>query len=58
MSSLENASFVESAISELVGNHTVVEVPFVPNVVNPLSVYIQSSKQEKAYSRFEVCQCK
>jgi len=40
---LDNASHVESAISELVGNHAVVEVPFVPHVVNPLSVSIQSS---------------
>ena len=37
-SALENASLVESAISELVGSHSVVEVPFVPHVVNPLSV--------------------
>lgn len=42
-SALKNASFVESAISELVANHSVVEVPFVPHVVNPLSVPIQSS---------------
>ncbi len=42
-SALDNASFVESAISELVVNHSVVEVPFVPHVVNPLSVSIQSS---------------
>jgi len=42
-SALDNASHVESAISELVGNHAVVEVPFVPHVVNPLSVSIQSS---------------
>ena len=55
-SALENASFVESAISELVGNHSVTEVPFVPHVVNPLSVSIQSSGKEKAYSRFEACQ--
>ena len=37
---LDNASFVESAISELVVNHSVVEVPFVPHVVNPPSVSI------------------
>ena len=35
---MENASLVESAISELVGSQSVVEVPFVPHVVNPLSV--------------------
>ena len=37
---LDNASFVESAISDLVVNHSVVEVPFVPHVVNPPSVSI------------------
>ena len=41
-SALENASFVESAISELVGNHSVIEVLFVPHVVNPLSVPYQA----------------
>ena len=46
-SALENASFVESAISELVGNHLVIEVPFVPHVVNPLSVSIQSSGKKR-----------
>ena len=44
---MENASFVESAISELVGNHSVIEVPFVPHVVNPLSVSIQSSGKKR-----------
>ena len=46
-SALENASFVESAISELVGNHSFIEVPFVPHVVNPLSVSIQSSGKKR-----------
>ena len=45
-SALDNASF-ESAISELVVNHSVVEVPFVPHVVNPLSVSIQSSGKKR-----------
>ena len=40
---MDKASFVESAISKLVSNHAVVEVPFVPHIVNPLSVSIQSS---------------
>ena len=44
---MEDASFVESAISELVGNCSVVEVPFVPHVVNPLSVSIQSSGKKR-----------
>ena len=47
-SALENASFVESAISELVDNcSSVVEVPFVPRVVYPLSVSIQSSGKKR-----------
>ena len=46
-SALENASFVESAISELVDNHSFIEVPFVPHVVNPLSVSIQSSGKKR-----------
>ena len=46
-SALDNESFVESAISELVSNHAVVEVPFVPHVVNPLSVSIQSSGKKR-----------
>ena len=46
-SALDNASFVESAISELVSNHAVVEVPFVPHVVNPLSASTQSSGKKR-----------
>ena len=46
-SALEYASFVESAISELVGNHSVIEVPFVQHVVNPLSVSIQLSGKKR-----------
>ena len=46
-SALENASFVEPAISKLVGNHSVIEVPFVQHVVNPLSVSIQSSSKKR-----------
>ena len=42
-SDLDNASFAEYAISELVSNHAVVKAPYVPHVVNPLSVSIQSS---------------
>ena len=44
---MDNASFVESTISELVSNHAVVEVPFVPHVVNPLSVSTQSSGKKR-----------
>ena len=44
---MDYTSFVESAISELVSTHAVVEVPFVPHVVNPLSVSIQSSGKKR-----------
>ena len=46
-SALNNASFVESAIAELVHTHALVEVPFIPHVVNPLSVSIQSSGKKR-----------
>ena len=46
-SALNNASFVESAIAELVHTHVVVELPFIPHVVNPLSVSIQSSGKKR-----------
>ena len=38
---------MESAIDELVHIHAVVEVPFIPHVVNPLSVSIQSSGKKR-----------
>ena len=38
---------MESAIAELVHTHAVVEVPFIPHVVNPLSVSIQSSGKKR-----------
>ena len=43
-SALNNESFVESAI---VHTHAVVEVPFIPHFVNPLSVSIQSSGKKR-----------
>ena len=46
-SALNDASFVESAIAELVHTHAVVEVPFIPHAVNPLSVSIQSSGKKR-----------
>ena len=46
-SALNNASFVESAIAELVHTRAVVELPFIPHVVNPLSVSIQSSGKKR-----------
>ena len=38
---------MESAIDELVQAHAVVEVPFIPHVVNLLSVSIQSSGKKR-----------
>ena len=38
---------MESAIAELVHTHAVVEVPFIPHVVNLLSVSIQSSGKKR-----------
>ena len=40
-SAFNNASFVESAIDELVHTHAVVKEPSIPHVVNPLSILIQ-----------------
>ena len=44
---ISHASVVESAIAELVHTHAVVEVPFIPHVVKPLSVSIQSSGKKR-----------
>jgi hypothetical protein len=46
-SALEHRVFVEAAISELLRNLAAVEVPFIPHVVNPLSVSIQSSGKKR-----------
>ena len=46
-SALEHSEFVETAITELVQNFVVVEVPFIPHIVNPLSVSIQSSGKKR-----------
>jgi len=46
-SALEHSEFVETAITELVQNCAVVEVPFIPHIVNPLSVSIQSSGKKR-----------
>lgn len=37
-SALENSSFVKEAISDLLNKGCVIEVPFKPKVVNPLTV--------------------
>lgn len=46
-SALDNSDFVHTAISELLENHSVVETPFIPHVVNPLSVSVQSSGKKR-----------
>ena len=46
-SALEHWPFVESAITELVNNSAVLEVPFVPHVVSPLSVSVNSSGKKR-----------
>ena len=47
---------MESAIAELVHNHAVVEVPFIPYVVNPFSVSIQSSGKKSLILDLRQCQ--
>jgi hypothetical protein len=34
--------FVEKAVSELLKNHCIVEVPFTPHIINPLTVSINN----------------
>ena len=46
---------MESAIAELVHTHAVVEVPFIPHVVNPLCLNTVL-RQEEAYSGLTSCQ--
>lgn len=41
-SALDNMDFVEKAVSELLKNHCVVEVPFTPHIINPLTVSINN----------------
>lgn len=42
-SALENVEFVSKAIDELLQSGSVIQVPFKPTVVNPLSVAFSSS---------------
>ena len=46
-SALENMSFVSEAVSELVGDGRVIEVPFKPIVINPLTVSINRSGKKR-----------
>ena len=46
-SSLQNSDFVFSAISELLNVGSVVECPFPPVVINPLSVSIQPNGKKR-----------
>jgi hypothetical protein len=46
-SALDNSEFVDQAVSELVDNGCVHEVPFIPYVVNPLSVATNKSGKKR-----------
>lgn len=46
-SALVHSDFVNEAISELVNNGCVIEIPFQPFVVNPLSVSVNSSGKKR-----------
>lgn len=46
-SAIDNMDFVESSISEMLANNYIVQTPFIPHVVNPLSVSI--NKQGKKW---------
>ena len=46
-SAIENNVFVDEAVSELINNGCIQEVPFQPFVVNPLSVAIQKSGEKR-----------
>ena len=44
-SALDNSEFVSSSIQELIRTKRVVEVPFIPKVVSPLSVSSNKGKK-------------
>jgi hypothetical protein len=46
-SALDNSEFVDQAVSELVDSGCVHEVPFIPYVVNPLSVATNKSGKKR-----------
>ena len=46
-SAIVHRSFVENAIFELVHTFAVIEVPFIPHVVSPLSVSVNSSGKKR-----------
>lgn len=46
-SAIEHSEFVESAISDLIRSQSVIEVTYVPHVVSPLSVSVQSSGKKR-----------
>jgi len=46
-SAKDNLDFVSSAVEELLTNHCVLETPFIPTVVNPLSVSINKSGKKR-----------
>ena len=46
-SALKNSLFVNEAITELISNGCILEVPFQPFVVNPLSVATQKTGKKR-----------
>ena len=54
-SALENSDFVTEAILDLVKVGSVLEVPFVPYIVNPLSVATNNSSGKKRLILDLVC---
>lgn len=46
-SAIDNIEFVESAVNELVKKHCVIETPFKPHTVNPLSVSINKHGKKR-----------
>ena len=46
-SALDNSEFVDQAVSELVDSGCVYKVPFIPYVVNPLSVATNKSGKNR-----------
>ncbi|EDO35906.1 predicted protein [Nematostella vectensis] len=46
-SAFKHASFVNEAIKELISNHCVEEITYKPEIINPLSVSVQSSGKKR-----------
>jgi len=46
-SAIDNLDFVESAVNDLLCKHCIVETPFVPHIVSPLSVSINKQGKKR-----------